>query len=468
MNWLVKGRLISLYYCVLWNTDWRCLYDSNGNHDATLTFKTQHNMESQSMESQSNSSSEPFYPASVIKTVFYAPNAFEAYGDEEIQAVVECLRKGWLTGNGKYTCEFETEIATIFQKKYALFVNSGSSANLLALACLNLPKGSKVLTPACTFATTVSPILQLGLVPEFIDVELNAYIPSVSEIMSRVFDDRNHDIRAIMIPNLVGNLPDWAGLRRALVSSGRANDIIIIEDSADTIPHYTRSDMAASDISTTSFYASHTITAGGSGGMVMFNNPEHLHTARMYRDWGRVGSDKEDFDLRFYESIDSIPYDAKFVYGVLGYNFKSCEMNAAFGLAQLMKLEEILRIRRRLFEEYIVRLRNVPGLILPQESTGVSQVNWLAFPLQVQRDSEGNNRRTGLLRHLESKGIQTRVLFSGNITRHPAYRAFRQDFENADKIMSDGFLVGCHHGMKKLDVSLVCYEIISYLTSTHV
>lgn len=415
----------------------------------------------------SRSSKETFYPDSVIRKVFYAPHAFEAYGDAEIQAVAECLGKGWLAGNGKYSCEFETKIADIFQKKYGLFVNSGSSANLLALACLNLKKGSKVVTPACTFATTASPILQLGLVPVFVDVELNAYVPSVSEIMSHVYKDTNHEIRAILIPNLVGNLPDWAGLRDALVSSGRSHDIVIIEDSADTLPSYASSDVAASDISTTSFYASHTITAGGSGGMVMFNNPEHVRAARMYRDWGRVGSDEEDFDLRFQESLDTIEYDGKFVYGVLGYNFKSCEMNAAFGLAQLRKLDEILEHRKSLFGEYLVRLKDVPGLILPKESTIVSQVNWLAFPLQVQRDSEGKNRRTGLLRYLESQGIQTRVLFSGNITRHPAYRSFKQDFENADTIMSDGFLLGCHHGMNKSDVAFVCNAIISYVT-THV
>lgn len=414
----------------------------------------------------STSPKEHFYPDSVVKRVFYAPNGFEAYGDAEIQAVDECLRKGWLAGNGKYSCEFEIQIADIFRKKYALFVNSGSSANLLALACLNLPKGSKVVTPSCTFATTVSPILQLGLVPVFVDVELNAYVPSISDIMSPIYQDTDHEISAIMIPNLVGNLPDWAGLRQALVSSKRS-DIVIIEDSADTIPCYASSHMAASDICTTSFYASHTITAGGSGGMVMFNNPEHLHRARMYRDWGRVGSDEEEFDLRFCDTVDNITYDAKFVYGVLGYNFKSCEMNAAFGLAQLMKLDKILSLRRSLFEEYLVHLKNVPGLILPKESAIVSQVNWLAFPLQVQRDSEGTNKRTGLLRYLESSGIQTRVLFSGNITRHPAYRDFKQAFENADQIMSDGFLLGCHHGMTKSDVAFVCHTITTYL-KTHV
>ncbi len=407
-------------------------------------------------------SNEPFYPDSVTRKVFYAPNGFEAYGDAEIQAVVECLNKGWLAGNGKYSCEFETKMADIFQKKYALFVNSGSSANLLALACLDLPKGSKVVTPSCTFATTVSPILQLGLVPLFIDVELNSYVPSITQIMAPIQEDTEREIGAILIPNLVGNLPDWAGLCKALVSSGRS-DIVVIEDSADTIPSYTRPGLAASDISTTSFYASHMITAGGSGGMVMFNTPDHVHRAKMYRDWGRVGSDREDFDVRFCDTVDNIAYDAKFVYGVLGYNFKSCEMNAAFGLAQLIKLDEIRRHRRRLFEEYLVRLKDVPGLILPKESNLVSQVHWLAFPLQVQRDSEGNSTRTGLLRHLESSGIQTRVLFSGNITRHPAYKTFKQDFENADKIMSDGFLLGCHHGMNERDVIFVCDAITAYL-----
>ena len=411
----------------------------------------------------SNTPNETFYPQSVTRKVFYAPNGFEAYGDAEIQAVVECLKGGWLAGNGRFSLEFETKIAEIFQKKYALFVNSGSSANLLALACLNLPKGSKIVTPSCTFATSVSPILQLGLVPVFIDVDLDSYVPSVSDIMTPVYEDKDHEIRAILIPNLAGNLPDWVGLRNALVSAGRRNDIVIIEDSADTIPWYTSSDVATSDISTTSFYASHTITAGGSGGMVMFNNPEHVRMARQYRDWGRVGSDEEEFDLRFRETLDEIPYDGKFLYGVLGYNFKSCEMNAAFGLAQLTRLDEILRLRRSLFEEYLIHLKDVPGLILPRDSSIVSQVNWLAFPLQVQRDSEGNNRRTGLLRYLESKGIQTRVFFSGNITRHPAYKSFKQAFTNADHIMSDGFLLGCHHGMNKSDVAFVCDAVLSYL-----
>ena len=406
---------------------------------------------------------DPFFPDSVSRKVFYAPNAFEAYGEAEIQAVVDCLRKGWLAGNGKFSREFENKISEIFCKKYGLFVNSGSSANMLALACLDLPKGAKVVTPSCTFSTTASPILQLGLVPVFVDVELDAYIPSVSEIMGPIIDDIKHEIRAILIPNLVGNLPDWAGLREALVASGRSNDIFVIEDSADTIPSYKSVESAASDITTTSFYASHTITAGGSGGMVMFNNPMHWYTAKMYRDWGRVGSDVEDFDKRFCETVDDIAYDGKFLYGVLGYNFKCCEMNAAFGLSQLTRLEEILRLRRGLFEEYVTHLKNVPCLILPKEAATVSRVNWLAFPLQVQKDSEGNSRRTGLLRYLESTGIQTRVLFSGNITRHPAYRSFKQCFDNSDQIMSDGFLLGCHHGMNKCDVAFVCNAIKWYL-----
>ena len=190
-----------------------------------------------------------------MKKIWYAPHKFESYGEEEIQAVIESLRDGWLAGFGPRTVEFEEKIAETFGKKYGVFVNSGSSACLLALAALDLPKGSKVITPALTFSTTLAPILQLGYEPIFIDSNIKSYVPDVEDILDAVTDE----VRAIMVPNLIGNKPDWSLLKAGLELIGR-NDIFIIEDSADTVT-YTKD----SDVSTTSFYASHVITAGGMG-----------------------------------------------------------------------------------------------------------------------------------------------------------------------------------------------------------
>ena len=379
-----------------------------------------------------------------MKKIWYAPNGFEAYGEEEIKAVEECLRKGWLAGSGESTVEFEKVVATYFGKQYGLFVNSGSSACLLALASLDLQKGSKVITPACTFSTTVAPIVQLGFEPIFCDVELDTYVPSVEQVLEEV----SSDTRVIMLPNLIGNTPDWKTLRQRLTDMNR-QDIILIEDSADTLVH-----TPETDISTTSFYSSHVITACGSGGMVMFNKKEHLMKATMYRDWGRIGNNIEDVSERFNYKIDEIPYDFKFLYGCLGYNFKSSEVNAAFGLVQMKKLPSFLKIRRDNIECFLKNLKDVSGVLLPKDTY---KANWLAFPIQVKD-------RLGLVKHLEDNNIQTRVIFSGNITRHPAYRNYLQPFSNADAIMKDGLLLGIHHGMSTDDVKYVCAKIKEFIS----
>jgi CDP-4-dehydro-6-deoxyglucose reductase, E1 len=167
-----------------------------------------------------------------MKKVWYAPNKFESYGEKEIKAVETCLRDGWLAGFGPRSIEFEEKIAKRFGKKYGVFVNSGSSACLLAIAALGLPKGSKIITPACTFSTTLAPIIQLGYEPIFCDVELTSYVPSVQSILDLITED----VRAIMVPNLIGNKPDWDLLKSELTRIGR-EDIIVIEDSADTITY---------------------------------------------------------------------------------------------------------------------------------------------------------------------------------------------------------------------------------------
>tara|TARA_B110000495_G_C23027385_1_gene610826 strand:+ start:1041 stop:2195 length:1155 start_codon:yes stop_codon:yes gene_type:complete len=379
------------------------------------------------------------------KKVWYAPYKFESYGEAEIKAVEESLRDGWLAGFGPRTTEFEQKIAKEFGKKYGVFVNSGSSACLLAIASLDLEKGSEIITPSLTFSTTLAPIIQLGYVPKFIDSELTTYVPSVDAIIEAI----TSKTKAIMVPNLIGNKPDWELLRRELMRMNRS-DIFVIEDSADTI-----TSTEDSDISTTSFYASHVITAGGMGGMVMFNKKEHKKRALMFRDWGRIGDNSENMDDRFTHSVDGLPYDYKFLYGVLGYNMKCAEANAAFGLVQLERFQSFKNIRRANIERYLENLKDVKELILPDDSI---KPNWLAIPLQTKN-------RLELLQFLEKNNIQTRVTFAGNVTRHPVYREYLQDFEVADTIMKNGFLLGAHHGMNTDDVDYVCDKIKEFYAS---
>ena len=367
----------------------------------------------------------------MTKKIWYAPNKFESYDEEEIRAVEDCLRDGWLAGFGKRTVEFEERVSELFGKEHGLFVNSGSSAILLGLLALDLPKGSEIVTPACGFATTVAPIIQLGMKPVFCDVELDTYVPSVDQLKEVV----TPETKCLLLPNLIGNVPDWEAIREAFPG------VILFEDSADTI---TRTD--CTDISTTSFYASHVITAGGIGGMVMFNDEEHLKRALMYRDWGRIGDNIEEPSERFNHSVDGIPYDWKFLYGVAGYHLKACEMNAAFGLVQLDKLEGFLKKRRQNVERYLDNLKECPYYTMPDDS---KRPNWLAIPFQCPH-------RLELVKFMERNNVQTRVTFAGNITRHPAFREYLQDFKNADTIMKDGFLLGAHHGMTIDDVDRVC------------
>jgi CDP-6-deoxy-D-xylo-4-hexulose-3-dehydrase len=374
------------------------------------------------------------------KKVWYAPNQFEAYGEEEIQAVNDCLRAGWLAGFGPRSAEFEQKVSERFGKKHGLFVNSGSSAILLALSALDLKPGDEVVTPACGFATTVAPITQCGLTPVFCDSEIGKYVPSVDQIRAVVTDKT----RVLLIPNLIGNVPDWKAIREAFPS------LILIEDSADTIP--TQVPAYTTDISTTSFYASHVITAGGVGGMVMFNDDAHVKRAIMFRDWGRIGDNIEDPSERFNHSVDGIPYDWKFLYGVAGYHLKACEMNAAFGLAQLAKLDSLLAKRRANIDRYLENLKDTKYYLLPDDSR---KPNWLAIPLMCPD-------RLACLKFLEAHGVQTRVCFAGNITRHPAWRTYLKEFEGADRVMREGFLLGAHHGMSLDDVDYVCDLLIQF------
>jgi len=372
------------------------------------------------------------------RKVWYAPHKFQAYGEEEIQAVVSCLRDGWLAP-GPRTEEFERRVAKLFGKKCAVMVNSGSSANIIGFCAMGLKPGDEVVTPACTFSTVVAPMEQLGLKPVFVDVEVGRYVPTVEAVLAAI----TPKTKCLMLPNLIGSKPDWAELRRRV-----PRHIWLFEDSCDTI-----TDTPESDVSAISFYASHIITAGGLGGCIMFNDEALRKTALTFRDWGRVGNNTEDVTERFAHSVDGIEYDFKFLYSQLGYNMKACEMNAAFGLAQLDKLDRFKAIRRHNICRYVDQLKAAnTTYVLPEQH---ATTDWLAFPL-MHKD------RRGLLRFLEANDVQIRVTFAGNITRHPAYRHYLQDYPVSDRIMAEGFLIGAHHGIEDCDVDRVCRLLIDY------
>jgi len=380
------------------------------------------------------------------KTIWYAPNKFEAYGQEEIDAVTECLKDGWLAP-GPRTARFEAEVSAYFGKKFGIFCNSGSSANVLALLMAGLKPGDEVITPACTFSTTVAPLSQLGLKPIFCDVEERTFVPSVEQALEKL----TPATKALFIPNLAGSKPDWSALRVRLKELSR-EDICLIEDSCDTMTH-----TLASDISVISFYASHVITAGGGGGMVMCNSIDQVKLGLSYRDWGRAGNNVEDPSERFGHSVDGIDYDFKFLYTVKGYNFKATEMMAAFGLVQMQKLNSFTQKRRANIDRYMHNLKDT-AFILPLDN---KEFNWLAMPLLVP----SSWKRKQLLNYIESNGIQTRVFFAGNITRHPAYREYfvsETAFPESDSIMKNCFMLGAHHGLELADIDYVCDVLKAY------
>ena len=310
-----------------------------------------------------------------------------------------------------------------------------------------LKPGDEVITPACTFSTTVAPLSQLGLKPIFCDVEERTFVPSVEQALEKL----TPATKALFIPNLAGSKPDWSALRVRLKELSR-EDICLIEDSCDTMTH-----TLASDISVISFYASHVITAGGGGGMVMCNSIDQVNLGLSYRDWGRAGNNVEDPSERFGHSVDGIDYDFKFLYTVKGYNFKATEMMAAFGLVQMQKLKSFTRKRRANIDRYMQNLKDT-AFILPVDN---KEFNWLAMPLLVP----SSWKRKRLLNYIESKGIQTRVFFAGNITRHPAYREYfvsETAFPESDSIMKNCFMLGAHHGLELADIDYVCDMLKAY------
>lgn len=388
------------------------------------------------------------------RKVFYAEAVYDEF---EIEAVIRVLRTRHLELiNGPAVREFEGRVAALFGKTHGVMTNSGSSANTLAVSALDLPPGAEVITPACTFGTTVAPLVQQGLVPAFVDVEPGTYQIDVHKVEAAV----TSQTRAMMIPNLIGNLPDWPRLRQIADAHG----LRVIEDSADTLGGLIegRPIGSLSDVSTTSFYATHVITCAGFGGMACFNDPDLARRALLLRGWGRrstLKAESEEAADRFSAVVDGIPYDAKFTYDGVGYNFLPSEVAAAFGLEQLKKLGAHIEARIRNFDRlsrFFTAFEH--WLVLPRQ-TAATRTAWLAVPLVV-RDSAPFTRRD-LQVYFEAAGVQTRPVFAGNILRHQGFagiacRTVPGGYPVADSVMRGGILLGCHHAMGEEDSAYIC------------
>jgi len=378
------------------------------------------------------------------------------YDKKEINASLSVLKsKSLKLIDGPLVKELEKKISKLFGKKYGLMVNSGSSANLLALASLNLKKGDEVITPTLTFSTTVAPIYQLGLTPHFIDVERNSFVAKIDQIKKAI----NKKTKAIMVPNLLGNVPNW----KNIFQIAKKKNIKLIEDSADTIGYKVNSKNLGkySDITTNSMYASHIITGAGFGGMACFNDKKTYEKAKLLRGWGRssaIFNESEGIKKRFSTKVDGIPYDGKYIFSDMGYNFLPSEISAAFALEQLKKLSKSIKKRNSNFVNLKNFFSNFPDYFeLPTQQKGLITA-WLAYPIIIKNGVKLNRQKLQIF--LEKKGIQTRTIFTGNILRQPmmkkrSYKKVKNAELNSNNIMRNGILIGCHHGLNNKDLDYI-------------
>lgn len=402
---------------------------------------------------------EPFKPGDRITY------ASRVYDEKEMCALTDATLDFWLT-TGRFAEKFEREFADWIGVKYANLVNSGSSANLIAFMSLTAPelgnrqirKGDEVITVACGFPTTVTPILQYGAVPVFVDVTVPQYNIDVSKLEAAL----SNKTKAVMIAHTLGNPFDLKAVKAFCDEHG----LWLIEDNCDalgsqyTIDGQTKFTGTWGDIGTSSFYPPHHMTMG-EGGCVYTNNPLLNRLIKSYRDWGRdcvCPSGHDNFcGHRFDGQYGELPqgYDHKYVYSHLGYNLKVTDMQAAIGCEQLQKFPGLIERRRHNWERLYNALNasDISDKLILPEAAPCSEPSWFGFLISV-REGSGLDRNK-LTRFIEEKNVQTRLLFSGNLTRHPCFDQIRGtdaykvvgELTNTDYIMNNSFWVGVYPGM---------------------
>jgi CDP-6-deoxy-D-xylo-4-hexulose-3-dehydrase len=398
---------------------------------------------------------EAFPQQTFIPGVTPVPISGRVFDHEEIELLVESALDFWLT-TGRFASEFERQFARFFGIRSASLVNSGSSANLLAITALTshqlgddrLKPGDEVITVAAGFPTTVNPIVQCGLVPVFVDVQIPGY-----NIDPRFLEEAlSPRTRAIMIAHTLGNPFDLD----AVHTFAKKHDLWLIEDCCDAVGSTYRGQKAGTfgDLATTSFYPAHHITMG-EGGCVLTDQPKLKTLVESFRDWGRdcwCDPGKENTcGKRFQWQLGSLPegYDHKYIYSHIGYNLKATDLQAAVGVAQLKKLPGFIEARKRNFVSLRKGLADLEAFFVLPEATLNSDPSWFGFPLLVRENAPFPRKK--LVDFLGKHKIATRQLFAGNLTRQPAYQnvTYRAigDLPNSDRVMHQAFWIGVYPGI---------------------
>lgn len=381
-----------------------------------------------------------------MKRIEYAGSVHD---EEEIEAVVSVLR-GPATALriGRHTKEMERLVAKAFGKKRGVMVNSGSSALYLAVELLGLAPGDEIVTSALTFSTDIASMLRANLVPVLVDVTEDTYQIDVDQIESAI----GPRTKAILVPNLIGNCPNWDDIRAIADRHG----LQVVEDSCDCLgatldgtPTGTRS-----DITVTSFALSHIITAAGTGGMVCLDDEALVDRALTLRRWGRRSEPKffgsQKGTRTFFSDLDGLEYDDLFIFDEVGWNFEPSELSAAFGCIQMKKLPGNLARRQRNFELLSQHMEKRPDVfVLPRLTPGV-ETGWHMFPFLIREESGVS--RGAFQQHMEGHGIDTRMVWSGNVARQPAFRDKPHriapgGLANCDRVMEWGLVLPSNHGI---------------------
>lgn len=411
----------------------------------------------------------PFIPGKTL--VHYAGRVFDA---REIINLVDSCLDFWLT-SGRYAEEFESRFAQYFDVSDAILVNSGSSANLVALSTLTSPKlgnrrlkpGDEVITVAASFPATVAPIVQNSLVPVFVDVRLGTYNAVPGQLKKAI----GPKARAIFLAHTLGNPFDVDSVLELV----KKHDLWLIEDNCDSLGSKFRGRLTGTfgHLSTVSFYPAHHITMG-EGGCVVTNNEELARIARSFRDWGRDcycnPGENNTCGKRFSQQFGTLPsgYDHKYVYSHIGYNLKMTDMQASIGVAQLDKLEYFIRKRKENFDRLYNGLAPYQDKIILPKATLHSEPSWFGFLLTVKENAGFS--RNKLTSFLEQNNIETRNLFCGNLTRQPAFLDIKKrqigDLKNTDLIMNNTFFIGLFPGIDKVEIDYVLEVFRKYFKRT--
>ena len=412
-----------------------------------------------------------YAPTVFLPGASVVPPSGKLMGAQELKYMVEASLDGWLT-TGRFNAEFEKKLAAFIGIKHLITVNSGSSANLVAFNTLTSPKlgeraikkGDEVIGVAAGFPTTVNPILQFGAVPVFVDVDRRTHNIDASKIEAAI----SPKSKAIMLAHSLGN-PFNLDVVTAIC---KKFNLWLIEDCCDALGSTYRGQMVGTfgDIATLSFYPAHHITMG-EGGAVFTNHDELKNIAESFRDWGRdcycqPGKDNT-CGKRFCQQLGSLPYgyDHKYTYSHLGYNLKITDMQAACGLAQLERASEFIKTRKDNFLFFKERLKECEEFIILPEATENSDPSWFGFPITLKENCPVT--RLDLLTYLDQNRIGTRLLFAGNLTRHPYMEATQyrisEDLINTDIVMNNTFWIGVQPALGKDMLEFVAKKIESFL-----